>query len=224
MAGKVSVLGRETWILLLTALVLAAWSAPAHAAAGRPARPDAPGIVHAVLSSRHFRPPPRSARHRSPHHRPRRHPHCPHWLQDGCSCAGPTALPFPGGLGQGACPSPSPGPSPRPAVTGPSPGPTVTGPSPRRTVTSPSPSRTTSAPAPASPATPPAVHPPPLNRLRRHRPGRALHGASAAFSHVYSNLLRPATWTQAGPIILFLMIVVLIPCAAAAVLRYVRKR
>jgi hypothetical protein len=188
--------------VLAPTLVLVALSAPAHAAAGRPARPNAPRIVQVVPSSRHLRPPHRSPRHRPTYHRPRRRPHRPHWRQHWV----PTAFPFPDGLGQGACPSPSPSPSPRP------------------TVISPSPSRTTSAPAPTSLTTPPTVHPPPLNRLRRHRPGRAVHGAPAAFSRVYGNLQRPTTRTQAGFSLRLLMILVLIPCAAAAILRYASKR
>lgn len=194
-AGLLSV-----WAVFVLAptLVLVALSAHSHAAAGRPARPNAAEIVHLVSSSRHFRPPPRSS----------------HRLPGGSGLvvclslrAGPTAFPLQAGSGEGECPSPSASPSPSP------------------TVTSPSPNRTTSAPSSTSPATPPTVHPPPVNRLGRHRPSRAPHGASATFSRVHGSLLLwPATRTQAGLSIRLLMVLVLVPCAAAAVLRYGGKR
>jgi hypothetical protein len=239
--------------VLAPTLVLVALSAHAHAAAGRPARPNAPGIVHVVLSSRHFRSPHRSSRrsprHRASHHRPshhrpshhrpshhppshhppRRRPHGPYWRQHWWPCAGPAASPLPAGSGAGECPSVSPCPVPTaflfPASC-PSPSPSRSrSPSPVPAGTSPSPSLATPAPSPTSPATLPTVHPPPSNRLGRHRPGRELHGASAAFSRVHDNLLlQPTTRTQAGPSIRLLMILVLIPCAAVAVLRYGSKR
>jgi hypothetical protein len=236
--------------VLAPALVLVALSADAHAAAGRPVRPNAPGIVHVVLSSRHFRPPHRSSRrsprHRPAHHRPARHPprrrpHDPQWRRHWWPCAGPTASPLPAGSGAGECPSLSPCPVPTsfpfpPSCPSPSPSPSSRpspsrspsrsrSPSPGPAGTSPSSSLAISAPSPTSPATLPTVQPPPSNRLGRHRPGRALHGASAAFSRVHDNLvLPPTTRTQAGPSIRLLMILVLIPCAAVAVLRYASKR
>jgi hypothetical protein len=212
--------------VLAPTLTMVFLSAQAHAAAGQPARPNAPGIAHVVSSSRHFRPP-----HRSPPHRPRRHrPHRPHRRRLWCPCPGSTASPLPTGSGQGACPSATP--SPTPTVISASPSPTMASPSPRPSPsrsssaspipnrTSPSPGQTTSAPSPASPATPPTVRPPSSNRLGRHRPGRAPHAAPAAFSRVQG----PATRTRAGLSIRLLMILVLIPCAAVAVLRYASKR
>jgi hypothetical protein len=204
--------------VLAPTLALVSLSAQAHAAAGQPARPNPPGIVHVESSSRHFRP-----AHRSPSQRPRRHAHRPHRRQLWCRCTGSTASPLPTGSGERVCPSPSASPSPSPTMASPSPRPSPsrsasTSPIPNRT--SPSPGRTTSASSPTSPATPPTVRPPSSNRPGRHRPGRAPHAAPAAFSRVQG----PATRTQAGLSIRLLMILVLIPCAAAAVLRYASKR
>jgi hypothetical protein len=214
--------------VLAPTLTLVFLSAQADAAAGQPARPNPPGIVHVVSSSRHFRP-----AHRSPPHRPRRHahrPHRPHRRRLWCPCPWSTASPWPTGSGQGACPSATP--SPAPTVISASPSPTMASPSPRPSPsrspstspipsqTSPPPGQTTSAPSPTSPATPLTVRPPPSNRPGRHRPGRAPHAAPAAFSRVQG----PATRTRAGLSIRLLMILVLIPCAAAAVLRYASKR
>jgi hypothetical protein len=215
--------------VLAPTLTLVSLSAQTHAAAGQPARPNPPAIAHVVSSSRHFRPahrsPPHRPRRHAPH-RPRRHAHRPHRRQHWCPCTGSTASPLPTGWGEGACPSPTP------TVTSASPSPTMASPSPRPSPsrspstspfpnrTSPSPGRTTSAPSPTSPATPPTVRPPSSNRLGRHRPGRAPHAAPAAFSRVQG----PAPRTRAGLSIRLLMILVLIPCAAVAVLRYASKR
>jgi hypothetical protein len=127
-------------------------------------------------------------------------------------------------------PSPTAGPtaaSPRP--TNPAPGGAASFPA-TVTLTSPPPRQTTSAPpqpasTPASPAAPPAVATVPASHPGPPQPNPAPPGAPTGYPRTQSNLLlHPATPVRAGLSVRLLLILVLVPCAAAGVLRYGGKR
>src|SRR5450756_2071099 len=142
-------------------LLLAALSVQSHAAEGRHAGPNAPGILRVA--------PPRQHR---PAHRRHPYPHQGPFPPPSPTCGGtaspspypsPTGSgaspsPYPSPTGSGASPSRGPSPSPSPTGSGPSPSssPTRSGPSPSPSPTSSpslSPSATAQAPSPTSPPT-----------------------------------------------------------------------
>jgi hypothetical protein len=236
------------------ALALVALSAFAHspAAAGPAAKPGSPRVAH-VVSAEHFQPPPWCFIHWCPCQWSalaaslRVFPWSVSLGLDACPTPPPTPSPTP----TSAPPSPPARPTPpappaspttiippsgpakaspsasptgaSPVATNPAPGGAATFPA-TVTLTSPPPSQTAAVPAPASPAAPPAVATVPASQPASPQPHPARPGAPAAFPRTQGNLLRPATPARAGLSVRLLMILVLVPCAAAGVLRYGGKR
>jgi hypothetical protein len=163
---------------------------------------------------------------------PEHHPHPPWCFIHWCFCPGLTAslrgFHWSVAVGLEVCPTAASPTAASPGPTNPAPGGAATFPA-TVTLTSPPPSPTTSVPAPsspaASPATPPATATVPATQPAAPQPNPAARGGPAGYPRTQSNLLlRPAAPLRAGLPVRLLMILVLIPCAAAGVLRYGGKR